>query len=268
MGPGDILLSIALGVAANGVTALLGWLIKTWAVGDTGVTPSQTEQGRSLTDMIDYYVQQRRLAESQRRPVYRIEQRVTVEHRKSTDANDEAVGVLIVAFAVIVLLATVWQTYKLALLWGTVLGSILGWASSFYFVGVLEKVHGPHRIEDEVLSWGSMLVWSLGILGLYLGVYRPLYPDVVAQEELMLMLVQAAQLLGAVFVYIAIAVTAVLQFVAGSVYRKALHNNLPNRFEVKIWELRQVGIVVAAITLFFGFLLVSGILFQVISTLA
>lgn len=258
--------SIALGVAANGVTALLGYIIKYFIANRMETDIPQEGQAKSLAEVVDYYVEQQRLISRDRQPVRQppTERRIVIEHRREREADSsEALAILFGIFVVAAMLSTIWNLYKLQLFWVTAAGVCIGWVISFYFVDVLKKVPQPHRPEDNLLSWGSMVVWLVGISGLYLGVYSPLYPSAVAQDELSLMVIQATQLLGAVGIYIAIVITAALQLTVGSVYRKALRSELPNKIEVLIWEGRWFGIVIAAIALLFGFLFVSGIWFQI-----
>jgi len=259
----DWLVNIAQGVAANAVTALLGYIIKYFVVGDQSQKLSQAGQARSLAEVVDYYVEQQRLAEMSRRPVYerRIEREVIIKSQREESA--EGLGILLLILAVIAILAEVWNTYKIQFYWVTLVGVSIGWVISFYFADVLQKVAQPHRLEDNLLSWGSMAVWVLGMLGLYFGVFHPLYPESVTRLELDLMLVQAMQLLGAACIYIAIVTTATLQFTVASVYRKGLRAELPNKIEVVIWRWRWLGIALVAIALSFGFLWVSGLWFQI-----
>lgn len=253
---------IGLGVVANGVTALLGYIFKYFVAGDSTTPALQEEQSRSLTEVVDEYVKERRLAERARQPAYeyQVEHRVVIEQEKESN-SDEAIGVVFAILVVISILASIWNAYKVQLFWITGASTIVGWVISFYFVDVLRKMAAPHRKEDYVLTLLPMAVWFLGFLGLFLGVYAPVYRSPVPSDELNQMVIQAAHFVGAACIYAAIVMTATLQFTMASVYRKGLQGVLPNGFEVFIWEIRWVGIVLIPVALGFGFWMASGLWF-------
>ncbi len=252
--------SIVLSIIANAIFAFLGWLIKTWVVDKTGSFQPQTHSSESLAQLIDRYVKAKQTA-VQRNRLIRVEQRIVIEHR-SESSNDNSLGYILLLIIAMVALSSVWQRYKVHLFWITVVGVTVGWASSFYFATILNKIPGRHRIEDKLLAYGSMLIWAFSIFALYFGVYQPFYPDSAVQQGTALSIIQGSQLVGAAFVYISIIITATLQFVAGSIYRKAVKNRLPNRFEVFTWSNYKLGMVISAFSLVFGFLIVTSLWFR------
>src|SRR3972149_6525470 len=112
-----------------------------------------------------------------------------------------------------------------------------------------------HRsATDMLLSRGSFALWFLSVATLTIAVFYPLVPSTFQGPGLGLMTAQALRFLGAFAIFAAISLTATLQLGAGSIYRKALQDKIPNQIEVWLWGMRRYALLIP-------FLMAAGISF-------
>lgn len=253
---------LVIGVSASLIAALIGWAIKTWILKEPDSNLQQTDSAESYSQLIDYYVNQTQKSSRNNR-TQRVEHRVTIEDRTKSSDDGAWVYIAILAFVLFVL-GSVWQQYKILIFWIMVIVVVLGWASSLYFRGVLDKIPSPHSSRDRLLAYGSMVVWTIVIIVLYIGVFAPIYSDSTQLSSFSLSMTRGFQLLGVMMLCVSAILAIVLQLVAGSMYRKALENRLPYKVEIFIWGNFNFISIFIAFLLVFGTIFTSGASLQMI----
>ena len=220
--------------------------------------------GASVATTVNQFIE-RQAQVIRRRSIPRtpvVEHRTVIEYRDTSSAEESPwLFILGIVFA-LAIADTIWVQYQLPMLYVILGGSGIGLGTSVYLIVQLQRMRPPRQMEDYLLSWGGFAVWLISIVTAWLAVYYPLYKEPTGDWAAMdLWFVHAMQLVGMLLLFACIAATALIQFVAGRVYQKALQNVPPNRMEIAVWEWRIFVFAGIAISIIAAFLLGTGVLF-------
>jgi hypothetical protein len=224
--------SLLLGMASAGTTALLGSRLARWR--------SRHEDTRPTRGFDD------RLAGQ-------LEQFSSVLFLLSLLLL--VVGLMVVVGVVLAL----WPAGDAVLFWLAVAMSLPGYALSFYLARVLAPLAGTVGRTGRRIYRGSLVVWTMGLLGLALGAHPAWYVEP-SRGELEDVVARLIISLGAACIICALVAVTVLQGIALSVLRTAQHNQPLKPYQRAAWHLIDPGTLVALIITAGGFLLASGIL--------
>lgn len=165
-------------------------------------------------------------------------------------------GVLLIVILVLLAasLAEFWTENKVLIFWFILLLSVIGWYVSVDYFQILSKLPGPSRLRDRILAWSSISAWIIAVAGMFLGVYRPIFPPQSFLDS-------GLQIIAAALISLILVGLIFSQLAIGNVYFKLMHGQLPTNIELYIWRELNRWLPFSLILLLISFVYVSGIMF-------
>lgn len=190
--------------------------------------------------------------------IVQVEYRQEYHYETTYDStDDESPGGVFLILLLMGGMAVLWENYKFYIFALMVVFSGFGWFLSFKLKNIIDRNTMPSNF-DLVLVYGSMVVWTSCIIGLGIGVFRPIHGNAFQKDTLDSMAAYATQFLGSLAMFLAIGLTGTLQFVSLRAFDSIRQGRMPGRFTVRAWNLRWGLVFFVIVFLVFGVLWSSG----------
>jgi hypothetical protein len=185
----------------------------------------------------------------------------------SSDSSDSPFATVVAIVMVVLVVASIMSTFWLdnrELLFYIVLGGIgIGLLTSIFFVVQVHRTWDPWPTEDIIVFLGGLGIWvGVGVTA-WLAVHHPLYTEPTdAFAEFYLWIIQAVQLIGAVFLFLCIGILAAMQLVIGYIYVLRRQGDWYGQTAELIEAGRVFILGGVVVLLLLAFLLATGVVFQ------
>lgn len=231
--------------------------------------PSSTNEERNLEGLsvgrtIDDFIQRSQRQQSSQ--FSEVHHRTTVTTTYTTKvenkSDDDGFGIIFIVLLAAAAADAIWTKYQGVIIFIAMALIGIGIGTSFYFAYQLRKMRPPYRLEDNVWSFGCLVIWLVNIGTVISAAYYPLLPQTITGDKISTMFAHLVQLIGMGILFITVLTAALTQLSISLAYKRILQNRQPYKLLIRIWKSNIsifVGIVFGTI---FAFMLGTGLYYR------